>query len=88
MSFNPRSRKGNDGQCAGMGKTGVCFNPRSRKGNDQDRNGKWHTTNGFNPRSRKGNDISPTRTGRTNCRFQSTFPQGERQKREFYEQKY
>ena len=33
-SFNPRSRKGNDGDILGIEEYHDGFNPRSRKGND------------------------------------------------------
>ena len=33
-SFNPRSRKGNDGRIGGLNHGKNSFNPRSRKGND------------------------------------------------------
>ena len=56
MSFNPRSREGNDKAFAIFGCTDWCFNPRSREGNDSCFYVVWELHTGFNPRSREGND--------------------------------
>ena len=55
-SFNPRSRKGNDGYPVTDNFPSTSFNPRSRKGNDQNNKLCSLAKQGFNPRSRKGND--------------------------------
>ena len=55
------------------------FNPRSRKGNDSRSIGTMWQPLCFNPRSRKGNDAPDQKVAERFRRFQSTFPQGERQ---------
>ena len=75
--FNPRSRVGNDKYCQKQMAFSQYFNPRSRVGNDQINSNHICFYRYFNPRSRVGNDRSMAAILIT-CRFQSTFPRGER----------
>ena len=56
VSFNPRSREGNDLTNLQSHKYPRCFNPRSREGNDDPAGVQSTEENSFNPRSREGND--------------------------------
>ena len=56
LSFNPRSREGNDDILLLSDRGGQSFNPRSREGNDTMYGGNVMYQQGFNPRSREGND--------------------------------
>ena len=56
ISFNPRSRTGNDYPRTSGPATVLCFNPRSRTGNDPNLSICPPPVLRFNPRSRTGND--------------------------------
>jgi len=56
-SFNPRPRKGGDGQDRPDCGHGQGFNPRPRKGGDRWRHPMSMRSLGFNPRPRKGGDV-------------------------------
>ena len=81
--FNPRSREGNDNEH--LSGQHICggFNPRSREGND--------SIASLHSSSVAVSIHVPARGTTTCCRqerfeggFQSTFPRGERRKKEFY----
>ena len=56
------------------------FNPRSRKGSDHFPFANSPLFHYFNPRSRKGSDTTPGAEAGPHRLFQSTLPQGERQR--------
>ena len=58
----------------------VHFNPRSRKGSDLIPLITSSKSRNFNPRSRKGSDFKPDKIVNYKFVFQSTLPQGERQR--------
>ena len=59
---------------------GVDFNPRSHKGSDTLKPVPWPVSRHFNPRSHKGSDSGAASNSGGHGLFQSTLPQGERQR--------
>ena len=56
------------------------FNPRSHKGSDHAYRSLAQSHHYFNPRSHKGSDVRVIISRNSKSKFQSTLPQGERQK--------
>ena len=75
--FNPRSLVGNDVLRRAACPLLFYFNPRSLVGNDGNQNIRRNQNGNFNPRSLVGNDRHIA-GGSSFCKFQSTFPRGER----------
>ena len=80
-NFNPRSHKGSDHYIGQIVLDPRDFNPRSHKGSDSKRFSLLRLCQiDFNPRSHKGSDGYVSAEYSDENGFQSTLPQGERQK--------